>query len=356
MTLHQLRIFESVVRHMNITKAAQTLRISQPSVSQQLKLLEEEFGRKFLIRLNQGVTLTADGKEFFEAAAPMLADADNLEKRFKNSVGNGASLVVGGSHNVSVNVLPKLLRAFGQRYPGVKFVLETDDSSIIERRLLASEVAVALITNPSFDSGISYEPYDSMEVVAFCHPGNPLARKTMALKDLVKYPLIVRRGGRTERMLTHRASPLNVALRCDLSSTVKAAVRAGMGVGILYRNAVASRVARGNLRLIDVPELHEFGIHSFIAYDKRNPLTPMAHEFLCTLRESRNPSIALSQMLTQLDDGRTPLLPHHGAQRSSLAHPQEKRRNDDHTARTAISAEQVLLTGTAQQGPSRGRS
>ena len=62
MTLHQLRIFECVVKHMNITKASQALHISQPSVSQQLRLLEQEFGTPFFVRLNHGVELTAQGR------------------------------------------------------------------------------------------------------------------------------------------------------------------------------------------------------------------------------------------------------------------------------------------------------
>jgi DNA-binding transcriptional LysR family regulator len=221
-----------------------------------------------------------------------------------------------------VSVLPKLLRAFGQRYPAVKFVLETNDSRVIEKHLLASQLTIALITNPSFNAAIFYEPYDRIDVVAFCHPAHPLARKTTALKDLVQYPLVLRRGGRTERMLTHLGHPPNLALRCDLSSTVKAAVRAGMGVGILYRDAVATRVASGNLKLINVPELSELGIKSFIAYDKRRPLTPIAEEFLRMLRERRNPSVGVDGALTQLEDDRTPPRPGPGPQRSSIAHGQ----------------------------------
>jgi DNA-binding transcriptional LysR family regulator len=72
---------------MNITKAAALLHISQPSVSQQVKLLEAEFGKKFLIRVNQGVELTSEGKEFFDAIRPLLNEAENLEKRFKRRDG-----------------------------------------------------------------------------------------------------------------------------------------------------------------------------------------------------------------------------------------------------------------------------
>ena len=307
MTLHQLKIFECVVRHMNITKASATLRISQPSVSQQLKLLEQEFGTKFFVRLSLGVELTSEGREFFDAIRPMLAEADNLEKRFKSSPkGNDtAPIIVGGSHNVSVNVLPKLLMAFKERHPSAQFILETNESRTIEKRLLASEVEIALITNPSHRAEIVYEPYEEMELVAFCLPTNPLARKKLTLKDLVECPLVMKGGGRLEKVLMNLGYRMNVALRCEASATVKAAVRMGMGVGILYRNAVASRVAAGVLKLLNVPELKQMGIQSFIVFDKRKPLAPMAQEFLQILREKKTPAIAADEKRVQIGSARS---------------------------------------------------
>jgi len=307
MTLHQLRIFECVVRHLNITKASVALHISQPSVSQQLKLLEEEFGTRFFMRLNQGVELTAEGDEFFNAIQPLLTEAEHLEKRFKSSSreNDTTPLIVGGSHNVSVNVLPKLLMAFKERHPSVQFILETNESRKIETRLLNSEAEIALITNPSHRAELMYESYEEMELVAFCLPTNPLARKKLTLKELAECPLVLRGGGRLEKVLTNLGYRMNVVLRCEASTTVKAAVRMGMGVGILYRNAIASRIAKGNLKMINVPELKEMGIKSFVVYDKRKPLAPMAQEFLQILREKANLPIASNDKRIQIGSARS---------------------------------------------------
>ena len=307
MTLHQLRIFECVVRHLNITKASVALHISQPSVSQQLKLLEEEFGTRFFMRLNQGVELTAEGDEFFNAIQPLLTEAEHLERRFKSSSRetDTTPLVVGGSHNVSVNVLPKLLMAFKERHPLVQFILETSESRKIETRLLNSEVEIALITNPSHRAELIYESYEEMELVAFCLPTNPLARKKLTLQELAECPLVLRGGGRLEKVLTNLGYRMNVVLRCEASTTVKAAVRMGMGVGILYRNAIASRVAKGNLKIINIPELKEMGIKSFVVYDKRKPLAPMAQEFLQILRDKANLPIASDDKRIQIGSARS---------------------------------------------------
>ena len=286
MTLHQLRIFECVGTLLNITKASEILHVSQPSVSQQLKLLEEEFGTKFFARLSQGVELTYEGKLFFDAVKPILTQAELVEKTFKRNprVNQTVLLKIGGSHNVSVDVLPHLLMTFKQRHPAVQFILETNDSSVIEKRVVNSEVEIGLITNPSYRSEIVYEPYEEMQVVAFCLPINPVAGKTLSLRELAQLPLVVRTGGRIEHALRSQRHSVNISVRCEASAAVKAAVGLGMGVGVLYRNAVASRIASGTLNLIDVPELKEMGVQSFIIFDKRKALAPIAADFLEMLR------------------------------------------------------------------------
>ena len=301
MTLHQLRIFECVGTLLNITKASEILHISQPSVSQQLKLLEEEFGTKFFARLSQGVELTHEGKLFFDAVKPILTQAELVEKTFKRNprANQTVLLKIGGSHNVSVDVLPRLLMTFKQSHPSVQFVLETNDSSVIEKRVLHSEVEIGLITNPSYRSEIVYEPYEEMQVVAFCLPINPVAGKTLSLRELAQLPLVVRTGGRIEHALRSQRHRVNITVRCEASAAVKAAVGLGMGVGVLYRNAIASRIASGTLKLINVPELKEMGVQSFIIFDKRKPIPRIAGEFLAMLRKFQDSSLPTNNRRVQ---------------------------------------------------------
>jgi DNA-binding transcriptional LysR family regulator len=297
MTLHQLKIFECVARHMNITKASQALHISQPSVSQQLKLLEQEFGTQFFVRLNHGVELTAQGREFIDAVKPVLWEAANVENAFRtHSISSKkTTLIIGGSHNVSINVLPKILAPFKKSHPSVQLILETNESRVIEARLLNSELEIALVTNPSHCPEIISEPFEEMELVTFCLPTNPLVRKKLTLKELLDCPLVLKSRGRVHDALIGLGYRMNVAVLCETSDTVKAAVAMGMGVGILYRNGIANRLAAGNLRLLNVPELKEMGIRSSIIYDRRKPLTPVAREFLQMLREKRDSTTIVNE-------------------------------------------------------------
>ena len=127
-----------------------------------------------------------------------------------------------------------------------------------------------------------------MQVVAFCLPINPVAGKTLSLRELAQLPLVVRTGGRIEHALRAQKHSVNISVRCEASAAVKAAVGLGMGVGVLYRNAVASRIASGTLKLIGVPELKEMGVQSFIIFDKQKPLAPIDAEFLEMLRTRQN--------------------------------------------------------------------
>jgi LysR family transcriptional regulator, low CO2-responsive transcriptional regulator len=300
MTLYQLKIFEAVARHLNITQAALELHASQPAVSQQLKLLEEHYGASLLARHSHGVKLTYKGRAFLEAIKPVLAQLEDIEHRFKGNgtAGKSQRLAIGGSRNVSVRVLPRLLKAFKESHPSVEFILAANESPVIERHLLNSELDLAVITNPSHIEGLVYEPFDRMEVVAFCIPTNPLAGKTLSLKELAEQPLVLRSGGRIESVLKSQGYRTNFALRCEMSQAVKVAVQTGMGIGIIYRNAIATNIAKGTLKLINVPEFKEMGIKSVMAYDGRKPLSPIARDFLALLRERKERAHKVDERMT----------------------------------------------------------
>jgi DNA-binding transcriptional LysR family regulator len=86
------------------------------------------------------------------------------------STENARFLKIGGSNSISVDLLPKILTAFKRTHPEVEVVLETNNSPVIERRILNSELEIALVTNPSYSPLIAYEPYEELRLVAFAAP------------------------------------------------------------------------------------------------------------------------------------------------------------------------------------------
>jgi LysR family transcriptional regulator, low CO2-responsive transcriptional regulator len=289
MTLHQLRIFESVARHLNVTRASQEVHLSQPAVSQQIKLLEQECETRFVVRIGQGVELTERGRAFLDAIRPIVAQVRDVESTFKVKSNDKKSsfLTVGGSRNHSVTVLPEILRAFKQNHPWVQFAVESDDSGTMEQRVLSDEVEIALINHPSSSDQIAYESYKEMEIVAFALAASPFVGKKLTLTELFQIPLVVRRRSTTLRELLKKGYKPNIAVECDLSEAVKAAVQRELGVGILYRETVEVDLKSRDLKILDVPELERIRTKSFIIYNKCKPLSGVAQAFLHALRESR---------------------------------------------------------------------
>jgi DNA-binding transcriptional LysR family regulator len=289
MTLHQLRIFESVARHLNVTEAAEKIHISQPALSHQLKLLEDEFAGRFHYRTGHGVELTERGRAFLEAIRPLLHQADSVEQKFKTNPSEETRfLKIGGTPSVSVAFLPKMVAIFKKTRPEVELVMETNTSRSIERRVLSSELEIGLVTNPSYSPLIVYEPYEEIRLVAFAAPSCPLAGKNVTAEQLARGPLIVRKDDYILEELVRRGYHPNVAAKCEAIAmdVVKGTVQRGMGIGILLWRTVEREIKMGLLKEIHVPELQkQFEGRAFIIYGKRKPLSGVAQEFVKSLHE-----------------------------------------------------------------------
>jgi DNA-binding transcriptional LysR family regulator len=290
MTLHQLRIFSSIAKNLNVTRASTELHISQPSVSQQVKLLQEEYGVTLYRKTPRGVRLTDDGRLFLKEIEPILLQFDQLKKRCGGHV-KEHSLTIGGSHSPSAYFLPLVASIYKVNHPEAKLTLRTDNSDVLERMVLGSEVEIAVITNPSASPHLIYEPFQQEEVVFFASFDHPLAkRKNLSFADLANAPLVIFRKGRLQAFrkilaqIEKQGLHLNVAMYCESSDAVKAAVKAGMGVGIIYRDLARGEIERKEFQVIRFPGL-VMRAESYIIYHKEKPLSANAKSFLALLRQ-----------------------------------------------------------------------
>ncbi len=175
MQLRQMKIFETVSRHRNITNAAHELGLSQPAVSNQLKLLEEELGQQFCDRSNHGIALTPNGQDFLDSVLGILTRVEELEAKYKKVDTKREKNVfsVGTTNTLSATVVPELLVVFKKRKPGQKLIVETGTSRQIEEMIQSHTLEIGLINMPSHLSGCEYEPYLEHEAVAFVPRNDP---------------------------------------------------------------------------------------------------------------------------------------------------------------------------------------
>ncbi|CAM3931888.1 putative RuBisCO transcriptional regulator [Pseudomonas reidholzensis] len=259
MTPEQLITFATVAEHGNISHAALALHLSQPAVSGQLKLLQEEFGEPLYQRAGRGVRLTAAGEQ-------LLGHAERLRETFRQAQAlrdalrglERGTLRIGASTTPASYLLPYLIADFRQRYPEVLVTTANGNSAEIVAAL--GSLDIALIEGPpgqALPLGTSVTPWREDEIVAIAPSEHPLAEAgdDQTLQALGAYPLVLREGGSGVRQLVERAfARSGVAMRVGLEIAgvegVKEAVRAGMGVGFV--SAMSIRHEDGALRRLRI--------------------------------------------------------------------------------------------------------
>jgi DNA-binding transcriptional LysR family regulator len=312
MTLKQFMIFAAVARHLNVTRASQELHISQPSVSQHLKLLEEGYKVKLFQKSNRGIVLTGPGNLFLNKITPILAMVGELEKIFTNGSKDAQvdSLVIGGTYGPSALLLPSVMAIFQRSHPHAELELRSANRPYMERLVLSSKVDLALVTGRPTSSNLIIEPYRKEKLVAFVARHHPLASKReLSLADFVRVPLVIH--GRKNslntvvsllRDLQRQGLEPTVAVRCESPDAVKTAVREKVGMGILYQDAVRHDLAKGEFISVRLSGLKLEG-ESFVIWHRDKPLSSAALGFLRLLRwwctkqlgKNRDPKVVLDK-------------------------------------------------------------
>jgi DNA-binding transcriptional LysR family regulator len=250
MTPEQLITFAAVAEHRNISRAAQTLHLSQPAVSGQLRLLQEEFGEALYVRDGRGVRLTPTGEQL-AAYAVRLRDSWREAYAFRDALRGleVGTLRIGATTTPASYLLPYLMAAFQRRYPEVK--LETASGNTSDVVGMLATLDIALIEGPvgtQLPPDTVVQPWHEDEIVAIAPHAHPLAQLAcpqggnadarVTLATLADYPLVLREDGSgvrqvVERAFAQAAVPMRVALEIAGVEGVKEAVRAGMGIGFV---------------------------------------------------------------------------------------------------------------------------
>jgi DNA-binding transcriptional LysR family regulator len=288
MTLHQLKIFDAVAEHLNITQASRKVRISQPSMTKQLRLLERECGSKFYVKSGRGIKLTEEGRLFQVAVKPIVEQTEKLKRTFANPTAETRSekLIVGSTPSPAGFFLPALLKLFVQLHPTVHPTLREGYPHAIEEMVLNGEVEIALTTTSPHHSELTAEPIHCEDMVAVVSAKHPLAiKKKLNEAELRQAPFVMTTRGRIAHEIERMGLKLNVVIWCESIELKKAAVQAGLGVGLFYRGSAESGLREGYFKVIEIPRLKEINITYYIIYRREIPPSVNARDFLTFSRK-----------------------------------------------------------------------
>ncbi|PPD13345.1 CysB family HTH-type transcriptional regulator [Methylophilus sp.] len=247
MKFHQLRYVHEVVRQqLNISAASEALHTSQPGVSKQIQLLEEELGLQIFQRNGKRlVGITEPGRKIVDLAARVMLDMQNIKRvGDEYSQEDRGELTIATTHTQARYRLPAAVKQFMAQYPNVKLSIHQGNPSQVTEQVAAGEADIGIATeNISKDERLSCLPCYEWNRCLVVPPDHPLLEKTnLSLKDLVNYPLITYdfafTGGTLVSKVFHDAGlQPNVVFTAIDADVIKTYVNLGLGIGLIANMA-----------------------------------------------------------------------------------------------------------------------
>ncbi len=258
-TLRQLEVFLAAAHTENITRAADSLAMSQSAASSALKDLEQQFSIQLFDRIGKRLQLNELGRALRPRAQALLDQATELEQGFRqhNRVGDlnvGATLTVGNFLAVDI------MTEFMKRYPGARVNLDVANTANISQRVLNFDLDVGLIEGELHHPDLEINRWCEDELLLFCRPDHPYAKsKVLSHSQLKEAQWILRESGSGTRQAFDRAMhdllpELNIHLELQHTEAIKRAVEKSLGIGCLSRISLETELETGRLIELHAPE------------------------------------------------------------------------------------------------------
>jgi DNA-binding transcriptional LysR family regulator len=286
MLLRQLECFLAVARLGNVSRAAEEMYLTQPTLTARIKALEDELGDQLFVRTSRGMRLTEAGKEFTPYAERCMASLQEGKQRLRElRDASGGRLALGTSPGVGTYALPAILERFTAAHPRVSVSVRTGHSEDVLEMVLKEEVQLGLAREVSHPEVESMQLYDD-ELVLVVDPQHRFTEKGSAeLAEIGREQLILFDHASSYYELTQslfRNAGIREfqAIELDNIEAAKRMVEHRLGVAFLPRTAVVRSVAAGYLCLIEVEDSPEIQ-RPIVALRRRDvPLTGTARAFL----------------------------------------------------------------------------
>lgn len=300
MNIHQVHIFNVAAKTLSITKTAKKMNLSQPSVSIQIKDLEDSLGVRLFDRINRRITLTDAGKMFLDYSERLLRLIEEIEASMKGfSSGDAGRVVIGASSTVGVYVLPRFLGEFKERYPKAEISLNIMNRKEAVEQCLAGSLDFAFMQDPPRHADLDVEFFMKDELLIVCSPRHRWAQNeflTMKTLSTEPEPIILREEGSGTRalieyVLKRYGIERKVTMELSSSEGIKRAVEANLGVAVLSKSVVSKEVDAGTLVALPIRDLDTVREFYIVRNRKRAslPLVERFGEFILSCREKIAP-------------------------------------------------------------------
>lgn len=282
----QWLIFKTVADQRSFSKAARILHLSQPTISLQVRALEDQLGARLFERDTKAVHLAPAGHAIYPYASEIL----RLHQQARQAAAGASGIVagqlsIGASLTIGEYILPRAIGLFRQQHPAVEVVAQIANTEQVTHLTLEHSVDLGLTEAPAAHRDLEAQPFLDDEMVLIVPKGHRWAgRPEISLEELRNEPLVLREpGSGTRQVFEEYLRSAGTALTqfrnaTELSATeaIKGAVEAGLGVSVLSRWTIYKEMALGTLAALRIRQLPMKRQFSIIVRRGRPPLRPAA--------------------------------------------------------------------------------
>ena len=258
----RLHVFFSVARLLSFTKAADTLHMTQPAVTFQVRQLEEYFNTRLFDRTHNKISLTAAGERVYVYAEKIFELYDEMENSVRELTGEiSGVLILGASTTVAEYMLPALLGDFKVKYPEVNIRLKVSNTDGIVSMVENNVIDLGVVEAPVLNKNLAVEECRTDRLVAITPPDHPLTQyDTVPVKAILDYPFICREEGSGTREVINDylkeagvdPAQLDVIMELGSLEALKGAVEAGIGISIVSRATLSKEIRLGSVEVLEL--------------------------------------------------------------------------------------------------------
>jgi DNA-binding transcriptional LysR family regulator len=260
MDIHQLKIFASVYKNKSFTRASEELHISQPTISEHIKNLEADLSVRLFDRLGRSILPTREAEILYPKTLQLLEDLERIEDEVSAAASSiKGKIVIGASTIPGAYILPPIAYTFKQQFPEAAFEILIEDSKKITDMVLKHELLCGIVGAKMESDKLTYTPLIEDELVLVASR-DMTGKKSLRPGQLPDLPLLMREMGSGTRQTLENylkkkkisVTDLNIVATLGSTSSIKQAVKAGLGVAMLSRMAVQEELDRGTLKEITI--------------------------------------------------------------------------------------------------------
>ena len=283
MEIRALRYFLAVAREESMTRAAELLHVTQPTLSKTMRSLEDELGKKLFTRHSFSISLTEEGALLRDRAEDLISMADKIEQEFISLDDiSGGELYLGLAESYQIRYLARVIRDFKTRYPNLHYHITSGDTEQVTEKLDKGLLDFAVICDAPDTRKYDYAVFPEGDIWGLILPADAqlAKKKTIRINDLQGLPLITSKqgwDGDIKAWAGDQFETLHLDGSFRLAYNASMFVREGLGYQLSFRHLVDVSEGSG---LVFRPLSPRLEVKLYLIWNRRQTFTPIAERFL----------------------------------------------------------------------------